>query len=80
MSELGFKSKKDQSAGNMLLAWGRDHGCGEGRGAQPSAVGLRGWEMMVFLKGRSDNADEGRMSDSVGGKSRGVPRLLCHVR
>lgn len=48
---------------------------GKGRGAQPSAasVGLRGWEMVVFLKGRSDNADEGRMSESVEGTSRGIP-------
>lgn len=53
---------------------------GKGRGAQPSAVGLRGWEIVVFLKGRSDNADEGSMSESVERKSRGVPRLLCHVR
>lgn len=48
---------------------------GKGRGAQPWAVsvGLRGWEMVVFLRGRSDNAGERRMAESVEGTSRGVP-------
>lgn len=55
---------------------------GKGRGAQPSAVSvdLRGWEMVVFLKGRSQSADRGRMAESVEGTSRGMPQLLCHVR
>lgn len=46
---------------------------GIGRGAQPSAVpvGLRGWEVVVFLKGRPDNACEGRMAESVEGTSSG---------
>lgn len=36
MSELCFKSKKGQSSGTMLLAWGRDHGCGRAREEVPS--------------------------------------------
>lgn len=77
MSEFCFKSKKGQSAGKHATCLGKGSWMwqGKGRGAQPSAasVGLRGWEMVVFLKGRSDSADEGRMAESVEGTSRGVP-------
>ena len=62
-----------------MLACGRDRGCGGTREGSPSigSVCLRGWEVVVFLRGGSSSAGE-RRAEPVKGTSREVPRPLYH--